>query len=145
MKEYLQSTQLLKIITTQNFYCRYLELQRKLVNTIINSILREAAKVPNSEQQKIPQVNGLVNTKSALAVAQWSKNLNPVADSVLFFVSSMWNTASFYTHAKLAVITCSYYIIEMAAYSQYSNNPQTAFFNRFSFCKCMCKFLNFKK
>ena len=72
--------------------------KRNLVNTIINSILREAAKVPNSEQQKIPQVNGLVNTKSALAVAQWSKdltllwyvmNLNPVADSVLFFVSSM--------------------------------------------------------
>ena len=54
--------------------------------------------MPNSEQQKIPQVNGLVNTKSALAVAQWSKdltllwyvmNLNPVADSVLFLVSSM--------------------------------------------------------
>lgn len=72
--------------------------KRNLVNTIINSILREAAKVPNSEQQKIPQVNGLVNTKSALAVAQWSKdltliwyvmNLNPVADSVLFLVSSM--------------------------------------------------------
>ena len=72
--------------------------KRNLVNTIINSILREAAKVPNSEQQKIPQVNGLVNTKSALAVAQWSKdltllwyvmNLNPVADSVLFFVTSM--------------------------------------------------------
>lgn len=72
--------------------------KRNLVNTIINSILREAAKVPNSEQEKIPQVNGLVNTKSALAVAQWSKdltllwyvmNLNPVADSVLFLVSSM--------------------------------------------------------
>lgn len=72
--------------------------KRNLVNTIINSILREAAKVPNSEQQKIPRVNGLVNTKSALAVAQWSKdltllwyvmNLNPVADSVLFLVSSM--------------------------------------------------------
>ena len=72
--------------------------KRNLVNTIINSILREAAKVPNLEQEKIPQVNGLVNTKSALAVAQWSKdltllwyvmNLNPVADSVLFLVSSM--------------------------------------------------------
>lgn len=72
--------------------------KRNLVNTIINSILREAAKVPNSEQEKIPQVNGLVTTKSALAVAQWSKdltllwyvmNLNPVADSVLFLVSSM--------------------------------------------------------
>lgn len=88
----------MKKITTQTFYCRYFELQRKLVNTIINSILREAAKVPNSEQQKIPPVNGLVSTKSALAVVQWSKdltllwyvmNLNPVADSVLFFVSSM--------------------------------------------------------
>ena len=54
--------------------------------------------MPNSEQQKIPPVNGLVSTKSALAVVQWSKdltllwyvmNLNPVSDSVLFFVSSM--------------------------------------------------------
>ena len=42
-----------------------------MVNTIINSILREAAKVLNSEQQKISEVNDLVNTTIALAVAQW--------------------------------------------------------------------------
>ena len=66
-----------------------------MVNPIINSVLREAANLPNSKQQKILQVNGLVNTKIALAVAQWSKdltllwtitNLNPIADSALVFL-----------------------------------------------------------
>ena len=70
-----------------------------MVNPIINSVLREAANLPNSKQQKIlqvnGQVNGLVNTTIALAVALWPKhltpiwtimNLIPVADSVLVFL-----------------------------------------------------------
>ena len=66
-----------------------------MVNPIINSVLREAANLPNSKQQKILQVHGLVNTKIALAVAQWPKhltllwtitNLNPIADSALVFL-----------------------------------------------------------
>ena len=58
-----------------------------MVNPIINSVLREAANLPNSKQQKILQVNGLVNTKIALAVAQWPiTNLKTIADSALVFL-----------------------------------------------------------
>ena len=66
-----------------------------MVNPIINSVLRKAVNLPNSKQQKILQVNGLVNTKIALAVAQWPNhltllwtitNLKTIADLALVFL-----------------------------------------------------------